>query len=220
MVVGKNPEPILKAKKVTHFTFNISEYSSLPRASNKAKPLFFDILTSRKSERSFLKINILQLGSLLWHSAKFKKATMTKDGQLLLRRNNPSAGSIHAIDFFISLPGKKRNLFYYDPFIHRLAKLELNKTLFTRFINDINKRINCTNATIVWFGVYPAIVESKYRFSESLIWREAGVLLMTVQLTATALNLKSCPVGTLGEPHFSKLVGNGIIGLGGILIGQ
>jgi SagB-type dehydrogenase family enzyme len=219
MLAGKNPEPKAKVKRVPNFNFNISAYSSLPKASNDAKPLFFDILNSRKSERNFSKINVLQLSNLLWHSAKFKKVSMSKDGQLLLKRNNPSAGSIHAIDFFISLPEGKRNLFYYDPFTHRLAKLELNKTVFTNFFKDINERINCKNATIVWFGICPAIVESKYRFSESLIWREAGVLLMTVQLTAAALKLKSCPIGTLGEPYFSRLIGNGIISLGGILVG-
>jgi SagB-type dehydrogenase family enzyme len=221
MQTGKNPEPRNGTKKISSFNYPIEETFSLLKPKKKSKTLFFNVLNDRKSERNFSKLSIDDLSSILWHSAKVKKIVSINNGYILTTRNYPSAGSMHPIDIFVSLPNTlvKRDIFYYNPFAHELSRLTLNRSLLSHFFYTINNCLNCKNSTIIWFGAFSSIVDSKYRNPDSLIWRDAGVLLMTFQLTASALSFNSCAVGTLGEPFFSKMMGNKINSVGGILIG-
>jgi len=221
MEAGKNPEPRKQTKNISLFNYPIEENLILRKPKVKPKIPFFDVLRNRKSERNFSRLSIDKISNVLWYSAKVKKVIATHKGYIITTRNLPSGGSLHPIDIFVSLPNtiKKRNIFYYNPFIHSLAKLNVNHSLLLHFFSNINNCLNCKNATIIWFGAFSSIVDAKYKNPLSLIWRDAGVLLMTVQLTASALSVKSCPVGTLGEPFFSKMMGNNVNSVGGILIG-
>jgi hypothetical protein len=88
------------------------------------------------------------------------------------------------------------------------------------FFNNVNECLNIVNATVVWFVAHLQRTEAKYKNPESLIWRDAGALITTIQLVATAIKIRSCPIGTLGEPFFSKLFTKGnVISAGGILVG-
>ncbi len=54
-------------------------------------------------------------------------------------------------------------------------------------------------AALVLFLADAAKTEAAYDDAESLIWRDAGTLLATLHLAATASGLGFCPLGVLGH---------------------
>lgn len=129
----------------------------------------------------------------------------------------------HPIDIIVASPVLNRlnSLYYYNPFEHSLNQLNLLKSYTDDFINHINSVLNTENSTIIWFIAHPNRTDAKYNNSASLIWRDAGALINCIQLVCTALNIDSCPIGSLGEPFISQMfAANGnVFGVGGILIG-
>ena len=74
---------------------------------------------------------------------------------------------------------------------------------------------------LVWFVAHVKRTQAAYINPESLVWKDAGALIMMFQLVATAFDIKSCPVGTLGEPIPSEMFGGAkIISAGECLSGN
>ncbi len=61
-------------------------------------------------------------------------------------------------------------------------------------------------ATVIWLVAVPERTSSIYENAESLVLRDAGVLLCTLVLTARPLGLWPVPLGITGEPLFLKHV--------------
>ena len=222
MQAGKNPEPLKKLKKESkNFSYQVEEYIRLPKPEINLDSLFIDVLNSRRSQRVFKKLTLKKISTLLFHSAKAKEVFISPTGSVLSHRASPSAGAIHPIDILISLPANldRRMLLYYNPFTHRLGRLKITKPDLTLFLENINKCLALGNATLIWFAVHPDRTTNKYKNSESLIWRDAGALTMSVQLVASALKINSCPIGTLGESFFCKDFANKLVSGGGLLLG-
>lgn len=221
MPAGKNPEPRKNIKNHSPFNYKIDEYILLPDILEVGNSSFFEVLNNRKSTRSFGQLGLDQISTLLWYSAKAKKLSVTESGMILSHRTAPSAGGIHPIDIFVSLSTSlsKRQLLIYDPIMHRLARIKVNAAHESDFFKEINSCLPLGNSTLIWFGVSMADTALKYKNHESLVWRDAGALLMTFQLVTTALKIASCPVGTLGEPFLSKLLNDAVLSAGGLVIG-
>lgn len=221
MPAGKNPELRKNIKKYSPLNYKIDEYILLPGILDRVNSSFFDVLNNRKSTRSFGQLGLDQLSTLLWYSVKAKKLSVSESGMILSHRAAPSAGGIHPIDVFVSLPISlsKRQLLLYDPIGHRLARIKINCADGSGFFKEIDSCLPLTEGTLIWFGASLSDTGMKYVNYESLVWRDAGALLMTFQLVATALKINSCPVGTLGEPFLSKTLEKKVISAGGLLVG-
>ncbi|WEK34733.1 MAG: nitroreductase family protein [Candidatus Pseudobacter hemicellulosilyticus] len=222
MPAGKNPNPRKKIQNTPTFHYKIGEYILLPEILDTNQILFFTVLKRRRSTRSFGKLSLNELSTLLWHSAKVQKLFVSENGAILSHRPAPSAGGIHPIDVFVSLPTliNERKLLLYDPIGHRLGRLIINPVDESSFFEEVNNCLQMDNGTLIWFGAYMASTALKYHNPESLVWRDAGALLMTFQLVATALGIASCPVGTLGEPFFFNSLDKMVLSSGGVLVGK
>ncbi len=223
MQTGKNPKPKSNPKKIPSKSYSFEDFIQLQKPDFELTQPLGEILNFRKSERNFSKITLEQLSSLLWFSAKVKNIKISETDLILTHRTSPSAGAIHPIDILVSLPDSFENrfLYYYDPFNHRLNKLILDKAKLESFFFHVNMNLSLSNATLIWFLADVERTESKYKNPVSLIWRDAGALIMTIQLVATALEMNSCAIGTLGEPYISDIFqkyGN-YFSAGGILLG-
>lgn len=223
MLAGGNPEPRKNVIKSLPSIYQIEDYISLPKPNKKLTASFFEVIDNRKSERIFSKLTLEQISNLLWYSSKTKTISVTNENQFLSHRNAPSAGGIHPIDIFVSLPSDfdKRVLHYYDPFVHKLANVNLKQSSLSLFFDNINRNLSIENSTIIWFAASIQRTGSKYKNPESLVWRDAGALIVLYQLVATALQINSCPVGTLGNPFFVDLFSKemNVTSAGGILFG-
>ena len=66
----------------------------------------------------------------------------------------------------------------------------------------------------------PGKTSAKYQHGESLIWRDAGILLAVMALIAEALDYSFCPLGITGEPWADQLATSGVLmGVGLALVG-
>jgi hypothetical protein len=70
------------------------------------------------------------------------------------------------------------------------------------------------------FAAEPGKTFSKYTEANSLIWRDAGVLLGYFSFVAHALQLSFCPLGITGECWASQLDKQGrLVGVGLAIVG-
>jgi len=219
----KNPQPKPTEERVTSFDYPIQHSVKLSRNIDPLPARFDEVITSRKSQRTFSGISLQQLSNILWYTAKVKQTFVQENGYILTHRGTPSAGARHPIDILIiNQTLLNSNLpHYYNPIAHTLNRLDLPTQSVDNFIKHIGSIINTTNATIIWFIAHPERTAAKYQNPESLIWRDAGALINSIQLTCTALNIKCCPIGSLGDPYIGDFFSRqaGIFGAGGVLIG-
>jgi len=218
----KNPQPKATEERVTIFDYPIQHTINLSRNIDPLPARFDEVITDRKSKRDFSRISLQQLSNILWYTAKVKQTFVQDNGYILSHRGTPSAGARHPIDILIinqtlldsNLPH------YYNPIGHSLNRLDLPAQINLNFLNHINAIISTTSATIIWFIAHLERTAAKYDNPESLIWRDAGALINSIQLTCTAMNVNCCPIGSIGEPYIGDFFNqDGIFGAGGVLIG-
>jgi SagB-type dehydrogenase family enzyme len=182
---------------------------------------YFELTRLRKSVRDLSALSIKQLGDLLWFAAKIIHTHVQTNGYILTSRPSPSAGARHPVDLLIITPSQSNVVSYYNPFEHSLNELKLDEGLTSPFIDHINESLPIGDATIIWLIAHSDRTAAKYTNPESLIWRDAGALLQSIQMTCTALGIGSCPIGSLAEPFISQLFNPvTIISAGGIIIGN
>jgi SagB-type dehydrogenase family enzyme len=175
----KNPQPRTIERPVTSFEYPIQHTLKLPKDIDPLPARFDEVITSRKSAKRFSGINLQQLSSILWYTAKVKQTIVQDNGYILTHRGTPSAGARHPIDIIII----NEQLFstnlphYYNPIEHSLNRLDVPAHVIANFITDIDTIIKCTNATIFWFIAHHERTAAKYENPESLIWRDAGALI-------------------------------------------
>ena len=146
----------------------------------------------------------------------------TIDGDALGRslRPSPSAGAIHPVDVLL-VHGSSR-IFRYAPREHQLQVLRvLTRRHLEAFIEDCHQIVPEASGTVIVLVGEMSRVAAMYKRPESLLWRDAGVLLQTLALVATAYRLAFCPLGILGMPVVRAIgLSEQISGVGVALIGR
>lgn len=181
---------------------------------------FFEAIKMRRSEKRLKNLLGNQLDYLLWFSAKAHAVT-GENGYLFSHRPSPSAGAIHPIDIIIHQPSNSV-LEYYNPFEHCLYPLDFPDNIVSAFLDHVALAFPDRDGVLMWFVGHGYRTAAGYTNHESLVWRDAGALIQTIQLTAVSLGLVSCPVGSLAEPFIGQLF-NGLEDItsgGGIIVGN
>lgn len=205
------------------YVYRIDKPKFLSRDVLRPRINFFDVVENRRTQRAFGTINERQLSSFLWWTAYTREAVRKENGIILEHRPSPSAGGRHAVDLTVTRKvGNRWQMSLYEPMTHRLLSLHVNQGLLRRLISQANQLVPLQRATIVWFVAQPERIVSRYIDGESLVWRDAGVLIGHMALVAEALNLHFCPLGATGEPIISMLLGGDgrVVGVGGCLLGS
>ncbi len=111
-----------------------------------------------------------------------------------------SGGALHPIDVVIVDWRGAPRIMRYDPLAHQL------EILVPKVFNDLYELAHAAGeivpharGTAVVLLADPARVAATYDKPESLLWRDAGALLQTLFLAATAFRLAFCPLGILGH---------------------
>ncbi len=114
------------------------------------------------------------------------------------RRPSPSAGAIHPVD--ILLVHGSSWVFRYAALKHQIEVLRIShRNPLRSFVSDCHQILPEALGTAIVFVGDMDRVAALYKRSESLLWRDAGVLLQTLALVATAYGLAFCPLGILGD---------------------
>jgi SagB-type dehydrogenase family enzyme len=192
---------------------------TLPNRAHYAAD-FFEVLDRRQSSANLGPIDIPRLSTFLWFAHHTDQFVSGKKLQWQ-HRPSPSAGGIYPIDFVLSnVPDQTTSLLSYDAAGHLLYTLTKPISPNVVDLNTAALQVKPEpHAVVIWFVAHPYLVTAKYRKCESLIWRDAGALLATCYLVATALGLKGCALGLTGEPYLSKMIHPNIRGVGAFLLG-
>jgi SagB-type dehydrogenase family enzyme len=217
-----NPIPRAVEEPYTEWQYDIVDSEYLPLPDQLPACTFFEILESRKSHREFGPISQIKLSTLLWFIAK-THLTQPSGKPRWQHRFAPSAGGKHPIDLIVSnWPTCSKTLYKYDTFAHALCSLRaVDKAAHQYLISSASEALGTAPGVVLWHAAQFARTESKYEFAESLVWRDAGVLIALTTLVCEALGLACCPLGITGEPHLSATLGSGdrVQGVGGCVIG-
>ncbi len=162
---------------------------------------FDAVLDRRHSIRTGGPVDVGHIGTLLAWSCRIRRRGETTWGVEETWRQAPSAGARHPFEVFVAalhVAGLATGLWWFDAHRSELVATE---------IDPIDLRRSCCAVADVscWEGQPAAVAfvvadfmrtTSKYARGETLVWRDAGALLATMHLAATALQLNSCIVGT------------------------
>ena len=113
--------------------------------------------------------------------------------------------------------------YLYNDNIHAFSLLKIEQEKVNTFVSSIQENmLNIQNGDLIWFISQDARTSSKYKHSESLLWRDAGVILGLFSIVAEALQLNFCPLGITGEPEILSFFDNnsGLSALGGAVLGR
>lgn len=138
------------------------------------------------------------------------------------RRPSPSAGALHPIDVAILDWRVTPRVMRYQPIGHTLQVLALkDRNKVSVLAEKIRDVVPLAKGTSVVFLGDVGRVGAFYENPHSLLWRDAGALLQTLLLSATAFRLACCPVGLLGGELVEAIGLEGrLIGAGACIIGR
>lgn len=187
----------------------------LPRQIDRPASGFFDVLDERNSSVGG-PLSVDQLSSLLWHSTRLRDRRPGRFGISQESRSAPSAGGIHPIGLLV-LPLENEDGGLYDDRAHGLipmssAAKKANADSICQIIGDVP-------GVTIQLAADSDLVAACYNNPISLIWRDAGALVATICLVATALKLAAVPVGRLGTDIVESAgMPFGFIGVGAVHI--
>lgn len=132
-----------------------------------------------------------------------------------------SAGALHAVRVIVaSLKGQPR-AFAYDPIGDAIERLRLKRI---EGLQDFRDQVTSCIPEARGFALGllgdAVMAGEAYREPESLLWRDAGVLIQTISMVACAEGHAACALGVHGRGLVSALGLEGqFLALGAVLIG-
>ncbi|MDD5299420.1 MAG: hypothetical protein PHD65_02890 [Gallionella sp.] len=198
-----NPIPRDKLRKYEPYTWPSQNVEYLPIPIELNLPRLEEIIACRRTRRTFGQLNREQLASFLWLSCRINAKGEDHVGFQITQRPVPSAGAIHPIHLLLGNPNN--NWVRYEPENHAFVQLGNIESPLSKLWAEIPDVIDPEDGTALLFVAEPGKTYAKYKFADSLIWRDAGVLIGHMALVAEALHLNFCPLGITGEPWAGKL---------------
>ena len=180
---------------------------------------FVATLEARRSHRVMTRAPLREVVNAIAFGVR-PRETIESDAFGRSRRPSPSAGAIHPVDVLL-VDGPTR-IFRYAPHAHQLEALRVqSRRHLDAFLEDCREILpEALGTGIVLVGEMNRVA-AVYKRPESLLWRDAGVLLQTLALVATAYRLAFCPLGILGAPVVQAIgLSEQISGVGVALIGR
>lgn len=201
------------------FLWPEGDFHPLAKVSDRSDIGLLHLLGHRRTKRSFAPLSEADLSQLLWRCAHTQALADSEYGFELERRPTLSAGAIHPIHILIDhhATGCWQR---YDSRHHGLHDLPEASSLLAELRLQCDSTLAVGPGTRVLLVAEPGKTSAKYQNCESLIWRDAGVLLAMMAMVTEALGCTFCPLGITGEPWASQLAPTGILtGVGVALVG-
>jgi hypothetical protein len=175
---------------------------------------FGAVLDARTSTRALTSPPTPALASVLWHGARTRAACRGWQ-----HRAHASAGGLHPIR--IVLVEADRSPALYDPMRHSL--LELVCAAPEQVQNElcaVRAVVPSAQGVLLQFVAHAPRTQAAYEHPDSLLWRDAGCLIATLQLVATWHGLATCPLGILGLGLVQSIEANPhLVAVGAMILG-
>lgn len=197
-------DPIPRSQPVMYRPFVWPEGTALQLAPrNHALELdLVELLVLRQTRRDFKKpIEDARLGEFLWLACRNRSSRPSPFGSDQESRVYPSAGAMHPIHVLIARDGGC--WMRYDPVTHMLVELPGSTDSVAAAREVAGHLIEVGRGLLVGFVAEPGKTAAKYENHETLVWRDAGVVLGYMSVVAEALGLAFCPLGITGRPYLT-----------------
>jgi SagB-type dehydrogenase family enzyme len=186
-------------------------------AVNDSRPLA-EVLAARHSQRRWNPPTLQSVATVIVRSGRIIDWTVTPDGYVTTHRPVPSSGARHPLDIYL-LAGEVSDLpvgaWRFDALRCELVGTPLrHEPALTRFGTVLG--VERPPAALIAVAHLERTL-SRYRTGLSLVWRDAGALLATLQLCATDLGLASCIAGTCGIAVDDR--STGVLDVGALVLG-
>ncbi|MFC0387624.1 nitroreductase family protein [Muricoccus vinaceus] len=140
------------------------------------------------------------------------------------RRVSPSAGALHPVSIVVLRGGRARaTALRVDPVgAHVQLLREREPGGAARLLTRLPQYLPQARGTMLVLLADRQLTAAAYRSPDSLLWRDAGALLATLQITAAGLGLGTCLLGLLGHEVARSLFpsGNRIVAVGACVVGR
>jgi hypothetical protein len=211
-----NPNPLEELSPYTPFTWHADETIDLPINERLPQTSLVDLINRRRSHRQFGKLSLEDIGSFLWLTSRQDNVGDIGLGFNISQRPCPSAGAIHPIHILLS--DVINDCWQrYDPVMNRLERVSIP---CRSAILDASKAVPVEDGLLFALVAEPGKTAAKYADPDSLIWRDAGVILGYFALAAELLELNFCPLGMTGDQWVMPLDKQGRLrGVGLALLG-
>ncbi len=202
------PEPARKPAAGESFPLPRSRRSPGP------EPTLTQAIEARRSRYSARPLELDELGEFLYRTCRTTGETVV-DGERFLRKLYPSGGSLHALEVY-AIPGRCGGLapgiYRYLAGEHALCAAggpgrELEFLLEEARQGTGGQLPDVPPVLLVLTARFRRVMRKYQSLAYSLILKEAGALLQTMYLVATAMDLAPCAIGTGDSDRFARAAG-------------
>ncbi|MCM2310914.1 MAG: nitroreductase family protein [Steroidobacteraceae bacterium] len=163
------------------------------------------LIEQRQTRRDFSNgVSDGALGEFLWLTCRNRSSRPSPYGFNQESRAHPSAGAVHPIHVLVGREGA--SWARYDPTEHALVTLPGSEDNLAAVRDQANQLLELQQGLVLGLAAEPGKSAAKYENSETLVWRDAGVVLGYMSLIAEALQLAFCPLGISGNPSLSSIL--------------
>ncbi|WP_168797375.1 nitroreductase family protein [Lampropedia aestuarii] len=213
------PKPKIPVEPYKPFSWPGGPTFSLGQFAIKETVDLHQLVLERQSRRTFSPLPLEKLEGLLSICCRTYSWSTSDLGFEQQFRGVPSAGAIHPIHVLVQRyrhSGWER----YDPINHSLVEIPGSHDLASAARVAADAIVASGDATLIALVAEPGKTAAKYYFPESLIWRDAGIIIGALAWSAEALSLNICPLGATGTSFVSLISREKtLIGVGLVLIG-
>jgi SagB-type dehydrogenase family enzyme len=196
-----------------------------PFAAQAEPSSFVTLLRERHSTRDFDEAQPITLAELarFLESAAHVQSTWSEpldfgDGDIgpeiaYTRRPYPSAGSAYELELYLAVnacEGLPRGFYHYDAARHALVPVPADEQAIAMQFEAAQFAMDAPTAPQILFTIAARFDRVSWKYSAiaySLILKDVGVLLQTLYLTATDMNLGGCAIGTGNVELFARMTG-------------
>ena len=180
----------------------------------QSDPSLTEVMENRKSVRhhSATPITAIQLGEFLYRAARIKNIEQGEKYEFT-KRPYPGGGACYELEIYPLVhlcEGLESNLYRYLPDIHSLevcpADLEKRAHLL-KFAAMATGKSELPQIVLLIAARFQRVSWKYESIAYSVILKNAGVLIQTMYLAATAMRLAPCAVGTGNSDVFSQMRG-------------
>lgn len=188
-----------------------------------AEPPFIQVHESRRSIREYAgrPIKLEELGAFLYRVGRnkrhFETDAETPNGPVrtdMVTRPYPGGGCVHELEFYVAVQrceSLDAGFYHYDPDLHRLGQL-CGRTPDLDAVLEQASHVSGTQRTelqvLIILAARFARMSWKYAsIAYSLILKDVGIAFQSMYLTATAMKLAPCVLGSGDSDLFARLAG-------------
>jgi len=183
---------------------------------DKLRSPFAEVLSSRRSGRfpGSQPITLEELSALLYASARVQAIPADpSDPSLRSLRPSPSGGALHSLEIYplvCHCTGLASGAWRYHPERHRLDSVAANQALLDAYLNsnphDMIPGAGPPHIQLVLTSRFLRDAWKYEKIAYRLVLQDLGCLYQTLSLTATALGLASCILGTVDAGLLGRIL--------------